>query len=144
VRSGKSRRTAKTNLGRAPHLGIFWLVDGKLIFDSSPLSEAEPYGDHMTHPRSHVNVWEKFERSGRVPRGSEYEGYPRGRVMFDTTNESFTILADKCILKRKDMIAQIKKALHLSKKVKLDTDLHYRCPNCLRAKRTNEDEDWGE
>jgi hypothetical protein len=33
-------------------LGIFWLVDGKLIIDSSPLSEAEPYGDHLTHPRS--------------------------------------------------------------------------------------------
>jgi hypothetical protein len=144
VRSGKSRRTAKKNLDRAPQLGIFWLVNGNLIIDSSPLSEAEPYGDHMTHPRSHVNVWERFELSGRVLRGSEYEEHPRGRVMFDTTNESFTILADKCILNRKDMIAQIKKALHLSKKVKLDTDSHYRCPHCLRGKQTNGDEDWGE
>jgi hypothetical protein len=141
VRSGKSRRTAKTNLDRASHLGIFWLVDGKLIFDSSPLSEAEPYGDHMTHPRSHVNVWEKFERRGLVPRGSEYEEYPRGRVMLDTTDEGFTILADKCILKRKGMIAQIKRALHLLKKVKLDTDSHYRCPRCLHGNQTNEGKD---
>lgn len=141
MRSGKSRRTAKTNLDRAPHLGIFWLVDGKLIFDSSPMSEAEPYGDCLTHPRSHVDVWAKFERSGRVSRGSEYEEYPRGRVMFDTTNESFTILADKCILNRKGMIAQIKKALNLLKKVRLDTDSRYRCPHCLRGKQTNVGED---
>jgi hypothetical protein len=26
-------------------VGIFWLVDGRLIIDASPLSEAEPYGD---------------------------------------------------------------------------------------------------
>jgi len=97
--------TGSKNSDRAPHLGIFWLVDGKLIIDSSPLSEAERYGDHMNHPRGHVDVWPKFERSRRVPRGSEYEEYPRGRVMFETTNESFTILADKCILKHKGSIA---------------------------------------
>jgi hypothetical protein len=67
----------KKNSDRAPHLGIFWLVDGKLIFDILPLSKAQPYGDHMTHPRSHIRVWATFERSGRVPRGSEYDEYPR-------------------------------------------------------------------
>jgi len=132
------------NSDRAPHLGIFWLIDGKLIIDSSPLSEAERYGDCMTYPGGHVHVWAKFECSGRVPQGSQYEEYPRGRVTFDTKNESFMILADQCILIRKDMIAQIKKALHLPKKVQLDTDSHYRCPHCLRGKKTNEDEDWGE
>lgn len=132
----------KKNSDRAPHLGIFWLVDGKLIIDSSPLSEAERYGDHMNHPRGHVHVWEEFERSGRVPRGSEYEEYPRGRVMHHPASGEFTILADKCILDRKGMIAQIKKALHLRNKVKLDKDSHYRCPRCLRGKQINEDEDW--
>jgi hypothetical protein len=135
---------AKKHLDRAPHLGIFWLVNGKLILDSSPLSEAEPYGDHMTHPQSHDNVWAKFERSGRVPRGSEYEEYPRGRVMLDKTDESFTILADNCLLKRKGTIAQIKRALRLPNKVKLDTDSHYRCPRCLHGNQTNEEKDCAE
>ncbi len=139
-----NKRMAKKNLDREPHLGIFWLVDGKLIIDSSPLSEAEPYGDHLTHPRSHIRVWATFERSGGVPRGSEYEEYPRGRVMHHPVSREFTILADRCILKDKGLIAQIKKALHLHKKVKLGTDSHYRCPSCLRGKKTDEDEDWGE
>jgi hypothetical protein len=35
-----------------PRVGIFWLIDGKPLIDSTPLGEAEPYGDHLTHPRS--------------------------------------------------------------------------------------------
>jgi len=134
----------KKNSNCAPHLGIFWLVDGKLIIDSSPLNEAEPYGDHLTHPRSHFRVWAKLGRSGRVPRGSEYEEYPRGRVMHHPVSGEFTVLADKCILSRKNLIARIKKALHLRKKVKTGTDPHYRCPLCLRGKQINEEEDWRE
>jgi hypothetical protein len=134
----------KKNLDQAPQLGIFWLVNGKLIIDSSPLSEAEPYGDHMTHPRSHVNVWEKFERRGLVPRGSEYEEYPRGRVIHHPATGEFTILADECILRDKGLVIRIKKSLHLSERVKLDTDLHYRCPRCTRSKQASRDEDWGE
>jgi hypothetical protein len=135
---------AKKNLDQAPHLGIFWLVDGKLIFDSSPLSEAEPYGDHMTHPRSHVDVWARLERRGPVPRGSQYEDYPRRRVIHHPATGEFTILADKCILRHKDLVIRIKKSLHLSERVKLDTDLHYRCPRCMRGKQASGDEDWGE
>jgi hypothetical protein len=40
-----------------PQVGIFWLVDGKPIIDSTPLSEAEDYDDFQTHPRSHLDVW---------------------------------------------------------------------------------------
>jgi len=135
---------AKKSSDREACLGIFWLVDGKLIIDSLPLSKAQLYGDHITHPRSHIRVWAEFERSGRVPRGSEYEEYPRGRVMHHPASGEFTVLADWCILKHKDLIAQIKKDLHLRKKVKTGTDPHYRCPLCLRVEQTNEDEDWGE
>jgi hypothetical protein len=135
---------AKKNLDRAPQLGVFWLVNGKLIIDSSLQSESEPYGDHLTHPRSHIRVWAKLRRSGRVPRGSEYDEYPRGRVMHHPASGEFTIFADRCILKRRSLIAQIKKALHLSKKVKTGTDPHYRCPLCLQGKQINEEEDWEE
>jgi hypothetical protein len=42
---------------KEPSVGIFWLVGGSLIIDSTPLSEAEQYGDHLTQPRSHLEVW---------------------------------------------------------------------------------------
>jgi hypothetical protein len=121
-------------------VGIFWLVKGELIFDSTTLNEAEPYGDHVTHPRSHIDVWNQFQQVGKVPRESEYEEYPRGRVMHHPSSGEFTILADPCILARKDLIAEITKALHLPAKTKIGTDPHYRCFTCLYGK-DEDDED---
>jgi hypothetical protein len=131
----------KKNADRTPHVGIFWLVNGKLVIDSTPLSEAEPYGDSLTHPRSHNDVWEQYQRIGKVPSDVGYDEPPRGRAMFDRTTETFTILADKCILSRKDLLAQITDALHLPAKTKIDTDPHYECFKCLYGSDVDEDED---
>src|SRR6266700_8287284 len=84
---------------KEPRVGIFWLVDGKPLIDVAPLSEAEPYGDHMTHPRSHAAVWEQYQRNGIVSREMEYEEAPRGRVMYNMKTRRFRFLADRCILK---------------------------------------------
>jgi hypothetical protein len=130
----------KKKSNETPHVGIFWLVAGKLIIDSTPLNEAEPYGDRVTHPRSHIDVWEQFQQVGKAPRESEYEEYPRGRVMHHPKSGEYTILADKCILDRKELIAQIKDALRLPAKTKVGTDLHYKCSRCLYGEDT--DDDW--
>jgi hypothetical protein len=123
-----------------PLVGIFWLVNNKLVIDSSPLDQAEPYGDHVGHAASHIDVWAQFQQVGKAPRESEYEEYPRGRVMYHPASGEFTILADPCILVRKDLIAEIMKALHLPKKTKLGSDPHYRCFACLYPK--GEDDEW--
>ena len=114
-----------------PQVGIFWLVKGKLVFDATTLQEAEPYGDHLTHSRSHIDVWREYRRTGSVPPECQYEEFPRGRVMYHRALEEFTILADQCILDRKDLITQIKTTLHLPSATKLGSDSHYRCFSCL-------------
>jgi len=116
-----------------PRLGIFWLVDGKLLIDTAPLSECERYGDHLNYPGSHIRVWERWQQVGKAPVESEYEEFARGRVMCDTKTKAFTLLADKCILRRKDVIAAIKNELHLPKRTTLGTDPHYRCFRCLHG-----------
>jgi hypothetical protein len=134
---GKQMRKQESH---EPCVGIFWFFRGKLVIDSSTLKEAEPYGDHLTHPRSHIDVWQQFQQVGKVPRESEYEEYPRGRVMHHPASGEFMILADKCILDHKDLIAQIKGALRLPAKTKTGTDPHYKCHHCLYGEG-NED-DW--
>ena len=124
-----SGKTPKT--GTEPRLGIFWLVKGKLLIDSAPLSECEKYGDHLNYPGSHIRVWERWQQVGKAPAETEYEELPRGRVMCDMKTGRFTLLADRCILKRKDFIAEIKKQLCLPKQTSLGTDPHYRCFTCL-------------
>jgi hypothetical protein len=130
----------KKGENKEPKLGIFWSYKGKLLFDSTSLNQAEPYGEHLTHPRSHIDTWTQFQRLGKVPPECEYEEHPRGRVMYHPSSGEFTILADKCILDHKDLIAQIKDALHLPKKTKLGTDPHYRCFRCLYGSDVDDEE----
>jgi len=118
-----------------PHVGIFWLLNGKLIIDSMPLGKAEPYGDHLTYPRSHIDVWGQWRLGDKVPGESEYEEFPRGRVMYNTKTRRFTLLADRCILHDKDAVSRIMSELHLpSENTDKGTDAHYRCSSCLRVR----------
>jgi hypothetical protein len=134
-----NQMTAKTHpptrpRKKQPRVGIFWLLNGKLITDSMPLGEAEPYGDHLTHPRSHIDVWEQWRLGGKVPGESEYEEFPRGRVMYNTKTQRFTLLADRCILRDKEAVSRIMSELHLPvESTGKGTDAHYRCSACLRA-----------
>ena len=127
---GGQRKTSKQKA--EPRVGIFWIVDGKPLLDSASRSDAEPYGDHLTHPRGHVAVWEQYQRLGKVPLESEYEEFPRGRVMFNTKTRRFMLLADRCILRDTGTVKEIMADLNLpSKSTDTGTDAHYRCPACL-------------
>ena len=130
----------KSNPKAEARLGIFWLVKGsKLLIDSTPLSECETYGDHLNYPGSHIRVWERWQRIGDAPAESLYEEYPRGRVIANVKTNTFTLLADKCILARNEIINRIKKELHLPKQTSLGKDPHYRCSTCLYGNALDEE-----
>jgi hypothetical protein len=112
-------------------VGIFWLVGRRLLIDGTPLSEAERYGNNLTHPHGHNKVWERFQRKGIVPMDMEYEEAPRGRVLFNTKTQKFTLLADRCILRNKRLVREIMRKLRLPRGTETDTDSHYRCSACL-------------
>lgn len=128
----------KDNAKTEARLGIFWFADGELLIACAPLSECEHYGDHLNYPDSHIRVWERWQEVGKAPAETEYEEHARGRAVYDTKTKRFTLLADRCILKRKDLIATIKDELHLPKQTTLGTDPHYRCFTCLHG--TDEEE----
>jgi hypothetical protein len=111
------------------------------VIDSSSITQAETYGDHRTFPNSHIHVWRRLQLAGSVPLESEYDEFPRGRVMYHPSSDQFTILADRCILNREHLIAEIKEALNLPNKAKLDSDPHYRCWTCLYGKNREGDDD---
>ena len=93
-----------------PSVGIVWGVrDGTgpllLVTDCTLLSGAEPYGDFLTHPGGHHDVWEGWRRLGPADlarRGlppliawHEYEHFPCGRVVFNTITRCFTFHAGR-------------------------------------------------
>jgi hypothetical protein len=115
-----------------PRVGIFWFFDGKLILDATPISMAEAYGTALTHPTGHINYWTQLQHEGVVPAEIEYEEPPRGRAVYDQREQRFHLLADKCILNRRDVVGQIMDAMHLPPgKTTEGRDEHYRCFSCL-------------
>jgi hypothetical protein len=115
-----------------PKVGIIYLVGEKLLIDSTPLAKAGRYGDHLIHEGDHISFWTELLNRGEVPH-REYEELPRGRMAYDARAGKFELLADKCILDRKRVVAKIFAQLGIpAKDSEVGLDSHYRCFRCLR------------
>ena len=114
-------------------VGIFWTYGGEVILDTTPLHQAELYGEALTHPRGHIEYWTQLQRRGAAPVDVEYEDPPRGRVVYYPREERFMLYADRCILVRKDFLRRIMAEMNLPpSRTKTSTDEHYQCLHCLR------------
>lgn len=98
----------RTGLAAEPQVGIFWIlaVGGQhaLLSDRVALANAEPYGDFLTHG-GHYDHWTQLAKLGgaelrrrglpATPTWSEYEEWPRGRVIFHMPSQRFVLYADR-------------------------------------------------
>jgi hypothetical protein len=116
-------------------VGIFWLVKGRLIIDTTPLSQAVTYGEFRIYEGDHITFWAKMEKRGEVPRDSDYEEHPRGRVNYNTRTKQFTLYLDRCILRQKSVVKELMTLMRLPADTTLSTDGHYRCFRCLEGER---------
>jgi hypothetical protein len=123
-----------------PSVGIFWGVpDGDrtvLVIDRTSLAGAEAYGDCLTHPRGHHEVWEAWRKLGATMlrrrglppaiAGHEYEAFPRGRVVYMRGPALFTLYAD-WRLQRPEAIAELVRLFGLAgERHAVRSDAHYR------------------
>jgi len=90
-------------------VGPFWVVesDGQaaIIALAVPLERADVYGDMLTVDIGHLDYWSGLARRGTralraaglptSPIWSEYEEWPRGRVLYDRVERRFVIRADR-------------------------------------------------
>ena len=101
-------------------VGIFWAVQEKgstavLLDHRCPISEAEPYGNMLTCPHGHYEVWEQWRNNARNDRPGlsfliatdEYEEWPRGRIVYSSPHDHFVLYADAQILSRADLLVII-------------------------------------
>ena len=120
----------------ASSVGIFWRMIDILVIDRSTLDEAETYGDCITHSAGHYERWEGWQALGATRLASmgypvrivstEYDEWPRGRIVYETMSQRFVIYADRR-LQAPDTIDAIKTAFGLGEAtVIVKSDLHYR------------------
>jgi hypothetical protein len=120
----------------SPAVGIFWRVKGVLVIDRSTLDEAEPYGDCITHAAGHYERWQEWQALG-IARlaangypdlilSSEYDQWPRGRIVYETPTRRFVLYADRR-LQKPDTVDALKTAFGLNQaEVMVRSDAHYR------------------
>jgi hypothetical protein len=121
-------------------VGIFWAIQlpakPAIILDHRCLlRDAEAYGDMLTSPHGHYDVWEHWRKHSRdIPYGAaatvkmyEYEEWPRGRIVYDPIHMNFTCYADLKILRRADLLNEILKTFGLiDQPAGWNADNHYR------------------
>jgi hypothetical protein len=121
-------------------VGIFWAVRGPkrkvhLLEHRCALTNAEPYGQMLTCAHGHYDIWEQWRKDAKsVPASiqslvmlSEYEEWPRGRVVYSTFSERFLLYADAQILQRPDLLSAIRGAFELPEDgTDVKPDDHYR------------------
>ncbi|TXN17261.1 hypothetical protein FV219_00470 [Methylobacterium sp. WL122] len=124
----------------SPSVGIFWGVRDEsgalaLVVDLTPLADAEPYGEALTHRGGHYEIWEAWQAMGvtglkrhGLPSAiawSEYEEHPRGRIIYDTKSSIFRIYADRRLQGAK-LIQRIVVVFGISEKIySVHSDSHY-------------------
>jgi len=124
-----SRKVSKHS--RVVHVGIFFVVHDRVLAESSQLSEAEVGAEFADHRRSHEIFWSELQNQGQVPRDQEYFEFPRGRSVYNNRTGQHALYMDRCVMKRPDLVQEIKRRLRLAARVAILSDPHYRCPVCL-------------
>ncbi|ATI80956.1 hypothetical protein [Sphingobium yanoikuyae] len=122
-----------------PCVGIFWRVQTsagpKLVSHVVSLTDADEYGDFLTHPTGHYEIWEGWQAAGAAAikrmglpieiASSDYEEHPRGRVVFARRAERFIIYADRK-LQVKAIIDDIKELFAIvDRNCVVRSDSHY-------------------
>jgi len=127
----RAQQKSRIKKDPGPRVGIFFAVDDHILLEATPLAEGEPYGKIIGHARGHEQFWEDLQSTGQVPRDEDYIRVPRGRVICDRPGQ-FTILLDRCILRKPKLAREIRRQLNLpSRGLKVSLDSHYRCAACM-------------
>ena len=127
-------------------VGIFWAIQeqgsaASIVEHRCSMKEAEPYGTMLTCPHGHYEVWEQWRKAGgrAAIAESEYEEWPRGRIVYDTENERFILYADAQILGDPALIAEIHEKFGLPiDRTDAKRDNHYQRTRRLSRSRLDE------
>jgi len=124
-------------------VGYFWLLVDRagrdaILADTLDLADAETYDELLTHPGGHCDFWEKMKRRGpawlrarnlsAALLSTEYEDWPRGRVVYSPSQDRFYIYADPRI-QTPARIALVRERFQIfGSNFVISGDSHYRPP----------------
>jgi hypothetical protein len=116
----------RSRLASMPEVGIFWLIDNKLVADSIPWRQADIHGGFYNGKNDHAALWTTLQRLLPQWKGLEYTDYPRGRVLFHSTEEVFLVYSSQAIVNSPGVRAMILAEFNLPLGATIfEADYHY-------------------
>lgn len=104
-------------------VGLFFYADKQWLLHTCSFRQAEKSGGFVNYPYSHETVWELlYFRRYRT----DFDFYPRGRVIFDVPRNTYRIFYDGCIESEVNQLSEAYSPEH----VLLLRDEHYQCSRC--------------
>ena len=104
-------------------VGLFFVVEGRIILYDCPLDHATRYGDFLNYPFSHDAVWRRLQHARY---GVDFDYYPRGRIVYSVPDERYTVYYDRCCQLAARMIVRSFPAGSADSA----PDEHYQCHGC--------------
>ncbi len=102
---------------------VFFFVDGTFLFHECTIESGEEYGQFVNYPYSHYDIWHRNYESKYLV---DFDYYPRGRVVYRKSDNTYLIYYDKCMEFSIGWLLE-----HYSgKKYELGCDEHYQCHLC--------------
>lgn len=110
-------------------IAVFWYTEEGVVGLSESLSgqHAELAGRFAGLSICHFDLWERFAAHFGT---DDMYFYPRGRVVFDTQQETFKVVCDPKLARSSFCRSKIRESFGLDAGVQFDTDLHYRSVFC--------------
>ena len=105
------------------YVGLFFVINGKIMLHKSPLADGESYGDFINYPESHDNIWQRvYYRKYHV----DFDYYPRGRIVFNRMTGIYFLYYDPCA----SDVAEYLRGCYPEGKCVISLDEHYQCHWC--------------
>lgn len=103
--------------------GLFFYVNGRWLFHSCNLCEAESYGNFLVYPHSHMDIWKQnYEATYQV----DFDYFPRGRIAYRKADDTYLVYYDQCLEPVINSVVE----RYAGGKILLGYDEHYQCHMC--------------
>jgi hypothetical protein len=109
----RARRIRRWREAGTPEVGLFYVIDGELWLESTPVPEARPLREVIIQPDSHRSSWANLRRMIRALEGVPHDCYRRGRAVFVTATGRYHLYLGPELLTREPLIRQVMDALRL-------------------------------
>jgi len=128
IEAAQARNLAvrRSRLASMPEVGLFWLIDNKLVADSIPWRQGDVYGGFYNGKNDHATFWATLQRLQPRWKGKEYTDFPRGRVLFDSMEEVFFVYSSRLLINSSEVRKMILAEFNLPwAATKFAADYHY-------------------